>query len=302
MKDLILAAGMWIWERRAGVLWSIILVVAGTVAVYLSAQSLGEQRTGSSVRAVVGVAVGILALGLAGHFVHCFTRNLPGPQKTLTRELRSIFAYAYVFQALMIGVSLVPFVVSTGPMSSSESWAGFVHGCVRGQEGNGSGLTQCTNGSADGQWLLHIGSRPLELEVGTDGEAGGRAELGRGLVVPLYVVVLAIIGGAVGMTRRLPEIQRRAAFSVHDMKERTAISPIQAREQVVFHIMQVLAAPLIAIVAFSAFDPDTVTAAVLIGFASGFASEAILMKLRQASEAVMGIAKSESKKETSRTR
>ena len=60
---------------------------------------------------------------------------------------------------------------------------------------------------------------------------------------------------------------------------------------VVFQIMQVLAAPLVAIVAFAAFEPDTVTVAVLVGFASGFASEAILMKLRQASEAVVGKAK-----------
>ena len=58
-----------------------------------------------------------------------------------------------------------------------------------------------------------------------------------------------------------------------------------------FQIMQILAAPLVAIVAFAAFEPDTVTAAVLVGFASGFASEAILMKLRQASEAVVGKAK-----------
>lgn len=75
----------------------------------------------------------------------------------------------------------------------------------------------------------------------------GRAESSRGLVVPLYVVVLAIIGGAVGMTRRLPEIQRRAAHSVQGKQDGDAISPIEAREMVVFQIMQILAAPLVAL-------------------------------------------------------
>ena len=118
--------------------------------------------------------------------------------------------------------------------------------------------------------------------------ARDRSELSRGLVVPLYVVVLAVFGGAVGMSRRVPEIQLGAAASAKKENSEQAISAIEARERVMFQIMQVLAAPLIAITAFAAFEPDTMTAAVLIGFASGFASETILMKLRQASDAVVG--------------
>ena len=112
--------------------------------------------------------------------------------------------------------------------------------------------------------------------------------LSRGLVVPLYVVVLAVFGGAVAMSRRVPEIQRAAAASATQQEADKAISAIEARERVVFQIMQVLSAPLIAITGFAGFEPDTMTAAVLIGFISGFASETILMKLRQASEAVVG--------------
>lgn len=110
--------------------------------------------------------------------------------------------------------------------------------------------------------------------------------LSRGLLVPLYVIVLAVFGGAVGMSRRVPEIQRAAAASARH--EENAISAIEGRERVVFQIMQVLSAPLIAITAFAAFEPDTMTAAVLIRFISGFASEMILMKLRQAGDAVVG--------------
>ncbi len=287
MSDGIIRVGKWIWKHRAGVLWSIVLVVAGAVAVYVWVQWLVQLHSGSSVWRAACVALAILTLALAVHFVHCFTRNLPSPMETLSRELRSIFVYAYVFQALAIGFSLGPFIVSTESLSSWESWAGVEYGCLRAEEGYGSELTRCATGSSDGQWLLHIGSRSLAVQAGTDG-AGDGAELSRGLVVPLYVVVLAIIGGAVGMTRRLPEIQRRAAFSVQEQQDGDGISPIVAREMVVFQIMQIVAAPLIAIVAFSAFEPDTVSAAVLVGFASGFSSEAILMKLRQASEAVVG--------------
>ncbi len=237
-------------------------------------------------------ALAIIALGLIGHIVHCFTRNMPGQhlQDKLSRELRSIFVYAYIFQGLMIVVPLLLFVVSSEPSSNGKFLAGFVYGCVLDQEQDGSKLTRCTNGAADGQWLLHIGSQP-KTEDSNVGEVGGTAELSRGLVVPLYVVVLAIIGGAVGMNRRLPELQRRAAHSYEKRraKDPCPISSIEAREQIVFQIMQVLAAPLIAIVAFSALEPDTVTAAVLIGFASGFSSEPILIKLRAASEAVAGI-------------
>ena len=110
------------------------------------------------------------------------------------------------------------------------------------------------------------------------------SKLRGGLIVPLYVVVLSVMGAAVGMSRRLPEIQKQAAHSVQSSGK--GISAIVARERVVFQIMQVLAAPLIAVTAFAAFEPGTVTAAVLIGFTSGFASEAVLMKLRQASEAL----------------
>ena len=98
---------------------------------------------------------------------------------------------------------------------------------------------------------------------------------------------------AVGITRRLPELQRRAAFSSLERHGTDAITPIEAREKVVFQIMQILAAPLIAIVAFSTFEPDTVATAVVVGFASGFASEAILKKLRQASDALVRPVKSE---------
>jgi len=282
----------WIKEHRAGVVWSVVLVALGLLVIYASTQWSAETNNRSRIWEIACIGLATVGVALGAHFVHCFTRDLPSPKERLSRELRSIFVYAYVFQVLAIGVALGPFAMSADLQSSRESWAGVVHGCQRASDGTGSELTRCSDGPSDSQWLLHVGSRSFSAEGGaSDEEVRQRTELSRGLVVPLYVVVLAIIGAAVGMTRRLPEIQRRAAHTTHQHEAGDAISPIIAREKVIFQIMQILAAPLIAIVAFSGFDPDTVTAAVLLGFASGFASEAILMKLRQASEAVVGKSK-----------
>ncbi len=95
-----------------------------------------------------------------------------------------------------------------------------------------------------------------------------------GLVVPLYVIVLALMGSAVSMTRRVPEYQRRA-FESHE-----TLSNAQARENLVFQIMQVFSAPLIVMAAYYLFAPATRTTSVLVGFASGFASEPILLAIR----------------------
>ena len=93
-------------------------------------------------------------------------------------------------------------------------------------------------------------------------------------MVPLYVVVLALFGGAVSMTRRVPEYQRRA------MDWQDALTNVEARERLVFQIMQVVSAPLIAVTAYYIYKPGTPAESVVIGFASGFASEPILLMIR----------------------
>ena len=295
----------------------------------------------------------LAGLGIALHFGHCFTRDLPCKDGEISAELRWIFRYAYGFLGIALLASLAPFVAPKDTVMSGEKWAGVVGGCQLAEDGYGSELTRCEDDGSDQQWLLQFGSRLVGSEVvdedatvklaekaraactvpdgwmelrrelkalgRSDGEAlvstlqnacaedGNSAVedmaavlreqdvtvkeqsvLTRGLVVPLYVLVLAVFGATVGMSRRIPEIQRAAAASAKEQDTKLAISAIEARERVMFQIMQVLAAPLIAITAFAAFEPDTVTAAVLIGFASGFASETMLMKLRQASDAVVG--------------
>ena len=294
------------------------------------------------------VAVAVVALVVAGHFVNAFTRNLPSPKEQLGRELRTIFVYGYVIQGLALATGLL-LLIGAVPFAPEGKLGGLVHGCQASETGYGSELAACSDAEPVRQWLLHIGSRaegPFEgkakkelldavdqacdrdgedAQEGAIGEAikklglsvgqgvvGGVAvacrgadadrrtrikgtllangvvskqkRLRGGLIVPLYVVVLSVMGAAVGMSRRLPEIQSQAAHSVQSSGK--GISAIVARERVIFQIMQVLAAPLIAVTAFATLEPDTITAAALIGFTSGFASEAVLVKLRQASDAL----------------
>ncbi|WP_108259101.1 hypothetical protein [Mangrovicoccus ximenensis] len=121
-----------------------------------------------------------------------------------------------------------------------------------------------------------------------------------GLVVPLFVVVLSLLGGSISMTRKLPEIQKRAA-PAYEMEYRQhlgrdgkneegwlrPITPVEGRDMLIFQILQVITAPLLAIVAYSSIEPESVTAAVLIGFGSGFASEPLLLYLREKIDAVI---------------
>ena len=198
----------------------IVLIVGIGIVVAASVPLLAERKAAVPSTAVYA-ASGILVLAIVAHFVYCFTRALPDVRRqAVSRELRSIFVYAYLFQALAIALSLAPFVTATKALSSDQSWAGVAYGCVdtAADKGYGSELTRCgANDSvdvyADAQWLLYIGSRSLPIAARSGQESDERARLSRGLVVPLYVVVLAIVGGAVGMTRRLPELQRQAAYS-----------------------------------------------------------------------------------------
>lgn len=174
------------------------------------------------------------------------------------------------------------------------------------------------NGTASSQWVLNIGGtvvtgeggladqpgssgdvqeKPHEKEKVTAALPGHKAEakstppagpvsrkpqrspvvIDGGIVVPLYVIVLALMGGAVSMTRRVPEYQRRVYLPASDPEY---ITRERGRELLVFQIMQVLSAPLIAIAAYYTIKPADITVSVLLGFSSGFASETILLAIR----------------------
>lgn len=113
-----------------------------------------------------------------------------------------------------------------------------------------------------------------------------------GLVAPLYVVVLAFIGGAISLSRRLPEYQRRssdqscaqtAAATPPNAKPAPGNEPltaVQVREGIVFQLMQLCSAPFLALATWHMFDPSTVASATVLAFGTGFASEHLLLTVR----------------------
>jgi MFS family permease len=191
------------------------------------------------------------------------------------RKLNEIIAFCYIFTGLIVVGSILPW--ATPSLFSGEDTIkapiSILRGCAEKNPDVPKGV-KCDG--ADGyQWVVNIGGVIPRVKPG---EKKDPPELGYkiqgGLIVPLYVIVLAIIGGAVSMTRRVPEYQRRA-MTIQD-----PLTNQQAREFLIFEIMQVLTAFLIAIVAYYIVAPDKTSTAVVLAFGSGFASAPILLMIR----------------------
>ena len=107
-----------------------------------------------------------------------------------------------------------------------------------------------------------------------------------GLAVPFFVLVLAFIGGAVSLSRRVPAYQRRLHVNYVGSVEEYSLQPFQAREMVVFQIMQLISAPFLAIATWYIVSPMGLPSAATLAFGTGFASEPLLLMIRGL---VMGI-------------
>ena len=184
-------------------------------------------------------------------------------------KLNQIIRFCYVFTGIALLGSLLPFALPD-PFSNagaSKAPLGILQGCVEPTVAAAAkdypSEVLCKHGG--GQWVVNLGGLVNEKAPG---------QINGGLVVPLYVVVLALFGGAISMTRRVPEYQRRAMDS-HDV-----LTNAEARENLVFQIMQVFTAPLIAVTTYYIILPDTPLKSVVVGFGSGFASEPILLMIR----------------------
>ena len=266
----------------------------------------------------ITIATAFIVALIAVHFVLTFTRDLntcdsnggKGNSCVPLRKLRMIFMYGYIFMFVALGACLAPFFLSIETVKPSQPHYGADIVLAYASKNDDS------NQNREPQWFLHIGStmsmqtaeqtakepdaqfnapKPDNTLSGKDaervGENSGYPKLEGGLAVPLYVVLLALAGGAVSLTRRLPEYQRQATGNGATQStdtNRSPISAVRARELVIFQIMQVYTAPLIAIVAFAVFNPDTELAGALLGFLSGFSSETILLRLRKMADALSG--------------
>jgi hypothetical protein len=217
-------------------------------------------------------------------------------------KLNNIIRYCYLFTGVALIGSLLPWA-APGLFVGGPSAAplGVLQGCAFYANKDNAATATSNNGipgevlcgSNNYQWVVNVGgvaerlaaeksatlqSASAETGATSSGERTasrtGRGQIRGGVVVPLYVIVLALFGSAVSMTRRVPEYQRRALDS------QDSLSNVQAREYLVFQIMQVLSAPLIAITVYYIVKPDNQFTSVVLGFGSGFASEPILLMIR----------------------
>lgn len=204
------------------------------------------------------------------------------------RKLNQIIAFCYIFTGLMLAASTLPWAMPNlfSGDAAMKAPVGVLRGCAEGPDtsadippGVRCGDDKENKENKDNkekkdnyQWILNIGGVIQNPPQKPEAPRGYRIR--GGLVVPLYVIILALFGGAVSMTRRVPEYQRRS------MSAKDPFTNQEARENLVFQIMQVVSAPLIAIVAYYIVHPTTNMWAVVLGFGSGFASEPILLMIR----------------------
>lgn len=256
------------------------------------------------------VAKALLALGfitLSGWFLYAFTQaDGPTGSGCEAEQRASMFRFAYLFSVFSFALLLLPFtamlrgnneppdagpirmlracVVAPAPAASSAS-----------APATASPVELCREMASGSKevpyypWLVSVGG-VVALECGSqgapcpnrkdDGKGPPMYRVQGGFVVPFYVVVFAFVGGVVNLTRRVPEYQKRSSCHFAGTATEPVVTLLEAREFVIFQIMQFLSSPFIAMVAYHAFEPKSVTTAVVTGFFAGFATESVLLLLR----------------------
>jgi hypothetical protein len=282
----------------------IVAVVAGGVS-HFGGETVNSDIT-ISVAIILVVLFALYGFGMLVTFFWLF-RGI----KTDDEKLTGIITYCYAFIVFSLSASVLPFValplIPDLDKIMMQSPIGIVAGCsiaLEGDEKNVPKELRC--GAKSDQWVVNIGgtmiqgakepkpqaarpagpttppapntqsSAPATPPSATVGKTTvSLVQIQGGLVVPLYAVVLSLMGAAVSMTRRVPEFQRR--LSPGDPKY---ITNDEAREGLVFQIMQVLSAPLIVLTAYYLVDPGSRSSTIVLSFASGFSSETVLLLIR----------------------
>ncbi len=261
-------------------------------------------------------AKSLLALAflfLAAWFLHAFTQadRDAADKRCEAEQTASIFRFAYMFSVFSFALLVLPF---TAMLRSHETPpdAGpirLIRACVQPQPpARAASAPQgpvdlCPETALPGNviypWLVAVGG-VVAQECGpghpcakaaeppsppaSAGNAASTAlpmyEVRGGFVVPFYVVVFAFVGGIVNLTRRVPEYQKRASCNFAGTATESRVTLLEAREFVVFQLMQLMSSPFLAMVAYYALEPKSVASAVGLAFASGFATESVLLLIR----------------------
>jgi hypothetical protein len=91
-----------------------------------------------------------------------------------------------------------------------------------------------------------------------------------GITVPLYFIIVALVGASISLTRRVPQYQKQFL----DNSKPFAAS--EMREHLVLQILQFLSAPFLAIAGYILLTPAGPTTSIPLAFVAGFSSETVL--------------------------
>ncbi|MDO8894501.1 hypothetical protein [Nitrosomonas sp.] len=153
------------------------------------------------------------------------------------------------------------------------------------KENDTKNQTQQTSSKGVGYaWVINIGGYIKQCnQDDTDNDKYGKSitcEVKDGLLIPLYFIIMALMGGSISLTRRLPELQKQAGSEHIATAKQPRLSQYEFREHLIFQMVQFISAPFLAILAYYLIEPSNTTNAVVLAFTAGFASETILLMVR----------------------
>lgn len=250
--------------------------------------------------------LGIVGLAFALWFILGFTRCFSAEPGEKQEQLSVQFQFAYVFTLVCFALLTLPFTLLVDEHAAADAAPiQLLRGCVAPDPTAGDPKKErviplCDDKVAPGDertfpWLVSIGGVKAKARAmptdrptsqGEADEPNYYYEVQGGFYLPLYVVLIAFIGGAVSLSRRIPEYQKRTDCDYTETETEMKLEAYQAREAVVFQVMQLISAPFIAMTAYFAIEPETVAASVGLAFAAGFASETILLMIRAVVEGI----------------
>ena len=129
-------------------------------------------------------------------------------------------------------------------------------------------------GNNTSQWLFNVGGKVILCPSKKD-DACGETRVTGGMVVPLYFLIVALMGALISLSRSIPEYQGR--LSPNSVAR---ITPDEAREYLIFQLMQLFSAPLLALSAYYLVDPGSRAGVIALAFTVGFSSGTILLLIR----------------------
>lgn len=138
------------------------------------------------------------------------------------------------------------------------------------------------SGAVGSAWVINIGGHIKACALEEDNVFGKSVscQVKDGLLIPLYFIILALMGGSISLTRRLPELQKQAGSEHIATEQQPKLTQYEFREHLIFQMVQYISAPLLAILAYYLIEPGNITNSVVLAFTAGFASETILLMVR----------------------